>query len=80
MAVTVWLAQWSSQDEVTQGENRYPILLATFAAAAIVISLARSIITFFSLVKVMARKDGFTVALVWCPFNILACNHLVHCV
>lgn len=52
MAVTVWLAHWSRQSAKEQERSYYVIVLAVFAAAALVVSLLRAILTLYSLVKV----------------------------
>ncbi|CAM9122833.1 unnamed protein product, partial [Ectocarpus sp. 4 AP-2014] len=55
MGVTVWLARWSSQSEEEQGRSQYVIVLALLSAAAVVVSLFRAVLTFFSLVKASHR-------------------------
>ena len=57
MAVTVWLAHWSQQRPEEQERPYYVIVLAAFVAAAVVLSLLRSIFAFYSTVKV---KKGVT--------------------
>lgn len=52
MGVTVWLARWSRQSEEEQDKRRYVVVLALLAVAAVIVSLFRAILTFFSLVKV----------------------------
>ncbi|CAM9967371.1 unnamed protein product, partial [Ectocarpus sp. 12 AP-2014] len=55
MGVTVWLARWSRQSEEEQDRSRYVIVLALLTAAAVVVSLFRAVLTFFSLVKASHR-------------------------
>ncbi|CAM9767000.1 unnamed protein product, partial [Ectocarpus sp. 12 AP-2014] len=55
MGVTVWLARWSSQSEEEQNRSRNVIVLALLSAAAVVVSLFRAVLTFFSLVKASHR-------------------------
>lgn len=52
MAVTVWLAHWSRQIAEEQERSYYVIVLAAFAAAALVVSILRAILTLYSMVKV----------------------------
>lgn len=56
MAVTVWLARWSRQDEKEQERSFYAIVLALLALAAVAVSLLRAVLAFFSLVKVPAPQ------------------------
>ncbi|CBN77893.1 conserved unknown protein [Ectocarpus siliculosus] len=55
MGVTVWLARWSRQSEEEQDRSRNVIVLALLTAAAVVVSLFRAVLTFFSLVKASHR-------------------------
>ncbi|CAM9886717.1 unnamed protein product [Scytosiphon promiscuus] len=55
MGVTVWLARWSRQSEEEQDKRRYVVVLALLAVAAVIVSLFRAILTFFSLVKASHR-------------------------
>ncbi|CAM9253787.1 unnamed protein product, partial [Hapterophycus canaliculatus] len=55
MGVTVWLAKWSRQTEEEQDKRRYLVVLVLLAVAAVVVSLFRTILTFFSLVKASHR-------------------------
>ena len=57
MAVTVWLAHWSQERPEEQERPYYVIVLAAFVAAAVVLSLQRSIFAFYSMAKV---KKGVT--------------------
>ena len=52
MGVTVWLARWSQQTEEEQDRGRYVVALAVLTAGAVLVSLFRAILTFFSLVRV----------------------------
>ena len=52
MAVTVWLARWSRQGAEEQDRNRNVAILVILTASALVVSLLRSVLAFFSLVKV----------------------------
>lgn len=52
MAVTVWLARWSRQTKEEQQRHIYVVVLALLAVAAVLMSLFRAVLTFFSLVKV----------------------------
>ena len=55
MAVTVWLAHWSQKRPGEQERPYYVIVLAAFTAAAVVLSLLRAILAFYSMVKVKKR-------------------------
>ncbi|CAM9996930.1 unnamed protein product, partial [Ectocarpus fasciculatus] len=55
MGVTVWLARWSRQSKEEQDRSRYVIVLALLTVAAVVVSLFRAVLTFFSLVKASQR-------------------------
>lgn len=52
MAVTVWLARWSRLDKKEQERPYYVYVLALLAFAAVVLSLFRAVLAFYSLVKV----------------------------
>ncbi len=52
MGVTVWLARWSRQTEEEQNRRHYVVVLAVLAAGAVLVSMFRAILTFFSLVRV----------------------------
>ena len=52
MAVTVWLAKWSRQNEEEQKRARYLLVLVLLTVAAVVVSLFRALITFINLVRV----------------------------
>ncbi len=52
MGVTVWLVKWSRQTEEEQGSRRYLAVVVLLTLSALVVSLLRTILTFFSLVKV----------------------------
>lgn len=53
IAVTVWIALWSDQDEEEQGRMFYVSTLAFLAVAAVLVAVTRSVLVFFALVKVI---------------------------
>eukprot|EP00903_Cladosiphon_okamuranus_P016201 g14950.t2 len=55
IGVTVWLARWSRQSEEDQDRRRHVVGLALLTVAAVVVSLFRAVLTFFSLVKASHR-------------------------
>lgn len=52
MGVTVWLVKWSRHTEEEQGSGHHLTVLVLLTLSALVVSLLRTILTFFSLVKV----------------------------
>ncbi|CAN0455405.1 unnamed protein product, partial [Ascophyllum nodosum] len=55
MVVTVWLATWSGKSPEEQKRSYYIEVMAALVAAAIVVSLLRSVLAFSSLVKASHR-------------------------
>ena len=71
MVVTVWLATWSGKSPEEQKRSYYIEVMAALVAAAIVVSLLRSVLAFSSLVKVITYEAHSVFAFFFCKNNVL---------
>lgn len=52
IGITVWLAWWSNQNEEEQDRKFYIVTLLVLTLIAVVVSIIRSVLAFFAMIKV----------------------------